>query len=60
MPHEKSETVKRGSRWYNVDTVGKDKGRILGSPGGFTTQKKASAAAEARSRRFGTVKSPRR
>ena len=59
MAHEKSETVKIGKRWFNRDTVGKDKGRILGSRSGFATAKEAVSAAKARSKRFGTVKSPR-
>jgi hypothetical protein len=59
MAHEKSATVKKGTRWFNIDTVGKDKGRILGSQKGFQTMKKAVQAAEARSPRFGTVHSPR-
>ena len=59
MPHENSGTVKEGDHWVNVDTVGKDKGRVLGSQKGFKTQAKAVAAAKARSKRFGTVHSPR-
>lgn len=59
MSHEKSVTVKRGGRWYNLDSAGPDKGRILGSQKGFKTAAEAVAAAKARSRRFGTVKSPR-
>ena len=59
MAHERSETVKIGKRWFNRDTV-TDKGRILGSQKGFKTQREAVSAAKARSRRFGTVKSPRK
>ena len=58
MAHEKSETVKIGSRFFNRDTVGKDKGRILGNQKGFATMREAVSAAEKRSKRFDTP--PRR
>ncbi len=58
MAHEKSETVKIGKRWFNRDTVGPDKGRVLGNKAGFSTMKEAEGAAERRSRIAGTL--PRR
>ena len=60
MPHENSETVKIGNRWFNRATVGTAK-RLLGTPlqrkKGFATMKEAVAAAEHRSDNF---KLPRR
>ncbi len=52
MSHEQSETVKINRRWYNLDTVGADKGRILGNKKGFATVKGAVAAAKKRSRLY--------
>ena len=63
MSHEKSITIKRntpkGVRWFNLDNVGDDVGRVLGTQSGFKTQDKAVKAAEARSKRFRGVHSPR-
>lgn len=56
MAHEKSETVKRGSRWFNIDTVGKDKGRVLGNQKGFATSQEAVSAAKKRSQSFNVPK----
>ena len=53
--HEKSETVQKGKRWYNLDTVGLDKGRILGSKKGYATMKEAVSAAERRSIKYGKL-----
>jgi len=56
MPHENSATVKRlvdgKVRWLNIDTVGSNKGRILGSKNGFATQREAVRAAVKRSNSF--------
>ncbi len=52
MAHERSETIKIGRRWFNRDTVGVDKGRILGNERGFSTMKEAVTAAKKRSRGF--------
>ena len=61
MAHEKSETVKIGNRWFNRDTVGADKGRILGNKSGFTTMKEAVSAAKRRSESSSVPKrNPRR
>jgi hypothetical protein len=53
MSHEMSETIKgKDGRWYNVDTVGKDKGRVLGNKKGYSTVKEAVDAAKKRSKSF--------
>lgn len=51
MAHVKSETVRRKNkagvtRWFNIDTVGADKGRNLGGPTGFKNRVDAERAAE--------------
>ncbi len=52
MGHENSETVRIGKRWFNRDTVGADKGRILGPKDGFPTKEAAVTAAKKRSASF--------
>ncbi len=60
MAHELSETVKRGSRWFNITTVGSGKGRILGNKKGYKTMKIAVGAAKKRSLRQGLTAKVRR
>ena len=55
MAHEKSETIQKGKRWYNLDTVGLDKGRVLGSKKGYSTMEEAVDAAKRRSKRYGKL-----
>ena len=54
MAHEMSETVKRGDQWFVIDTVGKNKGKILIGP--FKSSDDADRAASERSRAFGKRK----
>ncbi len=60
MAHEVSETVKIGKRWFNRDTVGKNKGAILGNKKGFDTMRKAVIAADKRSQRADIRRKQRR
>ena len=50
MSHEKSITVERDGRHYNLDNVGPDKGRQLGRS--YATNDNAVAAAKVRSRNY--------
>ena len=52
MGHEKSKTVEIDGRWYNLDTSGTDKGRILGNKKGYATSEKAVGSAKRRSRLY--------
>lgn len=54
MSHEKSETIKKGGRWYNVDASGTDRGRILGNRQGYATAAEAVKAAKRRSGKYET------
>ena len=50
--HEKSITVQKGKRWYNLDNSGGGKGNVLGKQGGYATMKEAETAAERRSDKY--------
>ncbi len=49
MAHEFSATVLNHGRWFVIDTVGEDAGRILGPKKGFDTSQQADSYAQQRS-----------
>ena len=54
MAHEKSITVKKGGRYYNLDNSGGGKGNVLGRQGGYSTEREAVKAAKRRSDKYET------
>ena len=54
MAHEKSITVKKAGRYWNLDNSGGGKGKVLGNQSGYKTEAGAVKAAKRRSKKYET------